>query len=203
MTVTLEQLSSFFEDTDDTVLQSYLDPINLVTDKYEINTTKRLAMFLAQVGFESSGLKVVHENLNYRAERISQVFPKYFHGVNTADYAHNPEALANRVYADRMGNGDEDSGDGWKFHGRGPIQITGKSNYQNFANKIGKSLDETVDYIETPEGGMMAAGWFWGDHDLNDLADAGNVAAVTRKINGGDHGLADRTSLYKEALTIF
>lgn len=203
MAVTLEQLESFFENTDQELLAGLVDPINAALDRYEINTPERVAMFMAQVGHESGGLKRREENLNYSAQRLSQVFPRYFRDVDPNDYARNPEAIANRVYGNRMGNGDEDSGDGYRYRGRGFIQLTGKNNYQAFANAMGMSLDEAVDYLSTAEGAAMSAAWFWDMRNINPDADRGDVVTVTKKINGGTIGLAERKDLYQEALSIF
>ena len=126
MAITKEQLESFFEDTDEDIVDAYVDPLNKVFEKFEINNPNRIAMFLAQVGHESGGLTRTSENLNYKPERLAQIFPKYFRDVDPHEYAHNPEKIANRVYANRMGNGDEESGDGYKFRGRGLIQLTGQ-----------------------------------------------------------------------------
>lgn len=203
MSVTLEQLDSFFENTDTELLETLVDPLNAALDKYEINTPERVAMFMAQVGHESGGLKRREENLNYSAQRLTQVFPKYFRDVDPNDYARNPEKIANRVYGNRMGNGDEDSGDGYRYRGRGFIQLTGKNNYKAFADAMGMSLDEAVDYLSTAEGAAMSAAWFWDMRNLNADADRGDVVTVTKKINGGTIGLHERQALYKEALGIF
>jgi putative chitinase len=203
MSITKEQLSSFFEDTDDDVIKAFIDPLNKTFEKFEINNPNRIAMFLAQVGHESGGLTKTSENLNYKPERLAQIFPKYFRDVDPSEYAHNPEKIANRVYANRMGNGDEESGDGYKFRGRGLIELTGRDNYESFAEDMGMDLDAAVAYLGTPEGAAMSAGWFWDQHDLNELADAGDVTRCTKKINGGTIGLEERTELYEEAKTIF
>ena len=203
MTITKEQLQSFFEDTDESIIDSYVDPLNKAFDVYDINTQERVSMFLAQVGHESGGLVHTSENLNYKAERLAVIFPKYFRNVDPNDYARNPEKIANRVYSSRMGNGDEASGDGYKFRGRGLIQLTGRSNYQSFADDIEMDIDDAVEYLGTPEGAAMSAAWFWNKNGLNRFADTGDVVTTTKRINGGTNGLADRTELYNEALTVF
>ena len=203
MAITKEQLESFFEDTDEDIVDAYVDPLNKVFEKFEINNPNRIAMFLAQVGHESGGLTRTSENLNYKPERLAQIFPKYFRDVDPHEYAHNPEKIANRVYSNRMGNGDEESGDGYKFRGRGLIQLTGRNNYESFAEDMEMDLDAAVEYLGTPEGAAMSAGWFWDQHDLNDWADKGDVVTVTKKINGGTIGLEDRKELYEEALSVF
>ena len=203
MQISLEQLKSFFEDTEESVLANFVDPINKVIEEFEINTLERISMFLAQIGHESGGLTKLHENLNYKAARLAQIFPKYFRDVDPEGYANNPERIANRVYADRMGNGSEDSGDGYKFRGRGAVQLTGRSNYTACGKDLGVDLEANPDYLETPEGAIRSAAWFWDQHDLNELSDEKNVTAVTKKINGGVIGLEERTALFEEALTVF
>ena len=203
MQVTLNQLWNFFEDTDDFVLEKFVDPINKVIEEFEINTPQRISMFLAQIGHESAGLTRLHENLNYKAARLAQIFPKYFRDVDPDEYANNPERIANRVYANRMGNGPENSGDGYRFRGRGAIQLTGRSNYTACGEDLEVDLINNPDYLETPEGAIRSAAWFWDQHDLNDWADKGDVATVSKKINGGTIGLEERKELYHEALTIF
>lgn len=202
--VTLEQLDAFFEDTDTDLLAEYLDPLNAAMENFEINTPERIAMFMSQLGHESAGLKRVQENLNYSADRLRQVFPRYFPTPNDAEsYARNPAKIANRVYGGRMGNGPEASGDGFRFRGRGFIQLTGRNNYQAFANDNNLSLDEAVEYLETPEGAAWSAGWFWAKRNINEPADRGDVLTVTKLINGGTNGLGERKTLYEEALNIF
>jgi putative chitinase len=201
--ITKEQLQNFFEDTNESIIDSFVDPLNKTCEKFDINSTNRIAMFIAQVGHESGGLNHTKENLNYKAAQLLKIFPRYFENIDPVNYEHQPEKIANRIYSGRMGNGSEESGDGWKFRGRGLIQLTGKENYTKFANALGMDLDAAVDYLETPEGAAMSAGWYWNDRHLNDFADAGDTEKVTRRINGGTIGLQERTDLYNEALTIF
>lgn len=172
-----------------------------VLPKYEINTPNRIAAFLAQCGHESGGFTVLQENLNYSAEGLRKIFPSRFATVAAAQpYHRQPEKIANKIYCDRMGNGSESSGDGYKFRGRGAIQLTGKENYSNFAKSIGKSLDETVAYCETLEGAICSAAWFWTTRKLNVCADCGDILSMTKKINGGTIGLEDRKKHYEHAL---
>jgi len=201
--ITKDHLVSFFEDTKESIVDSFLDPLNKACEKFEINTPNRMAMFLAQVGHESGGLVHTKENLNYKADGLVRIFPHYFKDVDPEDYAHNPEKIANRVYANRMGNGDEASGDGYKYCGRGLIQLTGYSNYSHFADDLGMSVDDAVHYLETPEGAAMSAAWFWNKNGLNVVADAGDILKCTKRINGGTIGLEERTALYEEALQLF
>lgn len=200
--ITLELLQRMFPKTKALTLESYVDPLNDACNKFEINTAERIAMFLAQIGHESGGLSVVQENLNYRAERLTVVFPKYFKDISAAGYAHNPEKIANRVYANRMGNGDEDSGDGYRYRGRGLIQLTGYNNYASFAADMGIDIDEAVEYLSTPEGAAMSAGWYWNKTNLNQWADSLDVITVTKKINGGTNGLAEREHLFHHGMNL-
>jgi len=203
MLVSFEQLNEFFEDTDEEIIQQYVEYLNDVMGFYEINNKQRIAMFLAQVGHESGGLRTVKENLNYSADRLKVIFPKYFRGVDPSGYARNPEKIANLVYANRMGNGNEASGDGYRYCGRGLIQLTGKSNYQAFAQDMGWTLEDATAWLAEPEGACWSAGWFWDSRELNQWADKGDVLTVTKKINGGTIGLEDRKSHYEAALEIF
>lgn len=178
--------------------------LNLLLLSYEINNPKRIAAFLAQCIHESGGFVFLRENLNYRAESLMKVWPRHFPNLEIAKaYQRNPEKIANRAYANRMGNGDEKSGDGWRFSGRGLIQLTGKSNYQDFADSIETSLEEIPEYLETFEGAVQSACWFWETNNLNSLADKGDIVGLTKKINGGTIGLEDRIKHYKHALEVF
>jgi putative chitinase len=169
---------------------------------YDINTPQRLAAFLAQCGHESGGFTAIKENLNYKAESLCRVWPRYFNAGNANDYAHNQEKIANRAYASRMGNGDEASGDGYRFCGRGLIQLTGRSNYQAFADSLGEDINNLPDYLATFEGCVQSACWFWEANNLNKWADAGDIEKMTKIINGGTLGLDDRTARYHRALQI-
>jgi putative chitinase len=175
--------------------------LNEVLSKYEINANKqRLAMFIAQTAHESANYTRLTENLNYSQQGLLLVFPKYFNIITAKSYARNPEKIANRVYANRMGNGDQLSGDGWKYKGKGLIQITGKSNHIKFANFIDKSLEDTIAYMLTKKGALESACWFWKVNNLNSLADKADITKITRLINGGSNGLQDRISKYNKAL---
>lgn len=172
---------------------------------FEIDTPERVAGFLAQVGHESSGFRYTSENLNYSPARLMQVFPKYFPDEALANaYGHKPEKIANRVYANRMGNGDEASGDGWRFRGRGLIQLTGKENYVAFmmeANNM--ALIEPDSVSDSPSLAADSAGWFWKRNGLNVLADKRDVVGMTRRINGGVNGLDDRQMRYARLTQYF
>ena len=183
-------------------LDHWFDALSQALPDYEINTPSRIAAFLAQCGHESGGFTAIKENLNYKAESLCKVWPRYFNAGNAAQYAHNQEAIANRAYASRMGNGPEESGDGWKFCGRGLIQLTGRSNYQAFADSIQISIDDASEYLKTFEGCVQSACWFWEANNLNKWADAGDIEKMTKIINGGVLGLDDRTARYHHALQI-
>jgi len=180
--------------------QDLAEALNESFDKYEINTVNRAAGFLAQCGHESNGFTVLKENLNYSAEGLNKIFHKYFPTVADAQpYARNPEKIANKVYANRMGNGPESSGDGYKFRGRGAIQLTGHDNYSKFAASVGYSLDDCVADLETLDGAIESACWFWETNGLNAICDADDIVHMTKKINGGTIGLDDRKAHYEKA----
>ena len=173
-----------------------------VLEQYEINTPNRIAGFLAQCGHESADFTVLKENLNYGAAGLRSIFGKYFPDDTIAKaYERQPEKIANKIYANRMGNGPESSGEGYKFRGRGAIQLTGKENYTKFAASIGKTVDETVAYLETLEGAVESACWFWKTNGLNAICDKDDIVAMTKKINGGTIGLEDRKAHYNKAKT--
>jgi putative chitinase len=170
---------------------------------YDINTPMRIAAFLAQCAHESGDFKLIKENLNYRAETLMKIWPTRFTTLEIANqYAHNQEKIANKVYSGRMGNGPEETGDGFKFCGRGLIQITGRNNYQEFADSIGVDINDASAYLSTFEGAVQSACWFWEVKNLNSVADAGDITLLTKKINGGTIGLDDRKKRYQHALQI-
>ena len=173
---------------------------------YEINTPQRIAAFVAQCSHESAGFTALKENLNYKAATLRKIFPKYFPTDDLANaYANMPnkqEAIANRVYASRMGNGDEHSGDGYRYCGRGLIQLTGKSNYQAFADSLEMNVEDVPEYLATFEGAAQSACWFWESNNLNQLADKGDILTLTKRINGGTIGLEDRIKHYEHALHV-
>jgi putative chitinase len=177
------------------------DQIPAVIDKFQINTPLRLAHFLAQCAHESGNFKTVTENLNYGAAGLRSIFGKYFKDDASAKVSERkPEKIANKVYASRMGNGDEASGDGFKFRGRGYIQLTGKDNYSAFDKVVDDDILSNPDLIATKYP-LLSAAWFWNSRSLNTLADKGatvaDVTAITKKVNGGTHGLSERISKFK------
>ena len=170
---------------------------------YDINTPLRVAHFIAQTAHESGNYAFVQENLNYRAASLMSVFKKYFPTLELAQqYEKQPQKIANRVYANRMGNGDEASGDGWRYRGRGLIQLTGKDNYTFFAGSLGIPIEEAADYMSTFEGAAQSACFFWEQNNLNRFADANDVKGLTKAINGGYIGLEDRIKHTEHALHI-
>lgn len=176
--------------------------IQLLPD-YGINTPQRIAAFIAQCAHESANFRVLRENLNYRWESLRRVFPRYFPTDELARaYERQPEKIANRVYANRMGNGPEESGDGWRYCGRGLIQLTGRFNYQDFADSIETPLEQITEYLGTFEGAAQSACWFWEKNNLNQWADTGDIKELTRRINGGYIGLEDRIKHYNHALHV-
>ena len=168
-------------------------------EKYGINTPLRIAHFMAQLEHES-GLKPISENLNYSENGLLNTFGKYFNKTNVKLYARKPEKIANRVYANRMGNGNEASGEGWKYIGRGFIQITGKINYFQLANDTDLDCLKNPDSLLQEANAMISALWFWNKAGLNKLADKNDLKGITRKINGGYNGLEHRTQLLKKYL---
>ena len=201
-TFTREQLSSVIGNNPD--LDSWHEALSSVLPAYEIDSPQRVAAFIAQCTHESGGFKRLKENLNYKAESLVRVFPKYFPSLDLAkQYAHDQEKIANRVYGGRMGNGDESSGDGFRYCGRGLIQLTGRNNYTKFSESISMAVEEVPALLETFEGAVKSACWFWKTNNLNQYADAGDILTMTKRINGGTIGLEDRIKHYNHALEIF
>jgi putative chitinase len=185
-------------------LDNLCDVINAVfaDDSTGLNNGNRQAAFLAQCAYESGYFCHVVENLNYSAEGLLKTFPKYFNSESASDYANLPEKIANRIYANRMGNGPEESGEGFKYRGRGFFQLTGKENYFKCGTSIGVDLENIPEYLETPEGAIKSAIWFWNTRGLSALADNQNITQITKKINGGVLGLTERTQLFQKALEV-
>jgi putative chitinase len=201
-TFTKEQLQSIIGNNSN--LDGWYEALSSVLPEYEIDSSQRVAAFIAQCTHESGGFKRLKENLNYKWESLRKVFPKYFPTDELAqEYAHKQEQIANRVYGGRMGNGDESSGDGFRYCGRGLIQLTGKNNYTKFAESIGMAVEEVPALLETFEGAVKSACWFWKTNNLNQYADAGDILTMTKRINGGTIGLEDRIKHYNHALEVF
>jgi putative chitinase len=177
--------------------------INTTIARYEINTHTRAAMWLAQIGHESASLARVEENLNYTTPaRLQQIFPRHFPSLDmAAKYAGKPEWIGARVYANRLGNGPEQGGEGWRYRGRGLIQVTGKVNYAEMAHLLVLPLVGQPELLTLPQNAALSAGAFWNARGLNRFADAGQFEQTTRIINGGLHGQTDRVARFKRALT--
>lgn len=199
--LTANQFSQLFPNCKDP--EGWVEAMNEVFPKYEINTPKRIAAFIAQCGHESGGWRTFSENLNYSAKALDAVFGKYFvrAGRDANDYARQPEKIANIVYAGRMDNGDTNSGDGWRYRGRGPIQLTGKANYSAFSKDMDVDAVDNPDQVaEDKEMALMSAIWFWNKNGLNRYADSSDIKTMTKRINGGYIGLEDRIHHWKVAL---
>ena len=204
MELTLEQLKQLLPKNP--YVEHWHKALSQLLPDYEINTPQRVAAFIAQCAHESGGFMVLKENLNYKAASLRKIFPKYFPDDAIAQrYASMPnkqEAIANRVYANRMGNGPEESGDGYRYCGRGLIQLTGRQNYTWFAASLEITPEEATEYLGTFEGAAQSACWFWETNKLNQWADAGDIVTLTKRINGGTIGLDDRIKHYEHALHV-
>ena len=183
--------------------EEWIDAINETFERFDISTPERQACFLGQCAHESGGFATLKENLNYSAEGLTKVWPKRFPSLEAAQpYHRNPEKIANKVYADRMGNGDEASGEGFKYRGRGLIQLTGKDNYKACGDALGVDLVDDPDLVATPMYAALSAGWFWDKNHLNNFADANDMTGLTKRINGGTHGLDDRVARTQHAVDV-
>lgn len=173
------------------ISESWQKPLADTFAKYGINTSQRQACFIGQCMHESNGFRVLEENLYYSANALMRTWPSRFPDEDTAEkYANNPEKIANKVYGGRMGNVEDN--DGWKYHGRGLIQLTGKDNYANCGSGLGVDLLSNPEWVATPEYAALSAGWFWNKKGLNDLADTMDIETMTKRINGGTLGIDDR-----------
>ncbi|MBH9322969.1 glycoside hydrolase family 19 protein [Pseudomonas aeruginosa] len=183
----------------------FVPALNVAMERFGITSPVRVAAFVAQVGHESSQLTRLMENLNYSARGLAATWPSRYLGADgppnalAQGLARNPQAIANNAYASRNGNGDEASGDGWRYRGRGLLQITGRSNYRAVGAGLGQPLEAEPDLLEQPEWAALSAAWWWASHGLNELADRGEFAAITRRINGGLIGQAERMALWERA----
>lgn len=178
----------------------WTEPLEEVFHRYEINTPARQAAFLGQCAHESANFTRLEENLNYSAEGLMRTWPSRFPTLESAKpYHRNPEKIANRVYGGRMGNGTEETGDGWLYHGRGVIQLTGKDNYTLASDALREDFVKFPERVLLPRWAVMTAGWYWNKRQLNKEADAGDYTAMTKKINGGLIGLSDRVAHIEQA----
>jgi len=181
----------------------WVDALNETFQRFNISTPIRQASFIGQCGHECGNFKVLEENLNYRAETLMKLWSKRFPTLEIANqYAKNPKKIANMVYSNRMGNRDEVSGDGYRFRGRGCIQLTGHANYFHAGKACGMDFVMEPDLVATPMYAAMTAGWFWNTHKLNQYADQQDYITMTKKINGGTIGLDDRIKHINHAHTV-
>jgi putative chitinase len=198
--LTLDQLKQMVKNPH---IDHWHEVLDQLLPDYDINTPLRVAHFIAQCAHESGNFVFIKENLNYGAPGLMKTFKRYFPTQELAQqYAKQPEKIANRVYANRMGNSDEASGDGWRYCGRGLIQLTGKDNYTFFAGSLGISVEDASEYLATFEGAAQSACWYWEQNNLNRFADANDVKGLTRAINGGYIGLEDRQKHTEHALHV-
>jgi putative chitinase len=186
-------------------LAPWVEPIKAACRKYDINTIRRISAFITTLAHEGGFIVGRRENMNFTAQRMSEVWPNRFavggkvrNGPNNLAKSldRKPEEIANHVYANRMGNGPPESGDGWRYRGNGPPQLTGKANHQGFADALGITVEKASDHIATLEGGIEAAAWFWDTNDINRLADTPGISDETRRINGGEIGIKDRQKIF-------
>jgi putative chitinase len=198
---TQDQLQQFLPNNPH--LPHWYEALVKVLPDYDLTTVPRVASFLGETYVESAGYTAIQENLNYRPETLMKTWPSHFPTEEIAtQYGHHPEQIANRAYAGRMGNGDEASGDGWKFCGRGLIQLTGRANYSKFAESLSMNVDDVPDFLQTFEGCVQSACWFWEANNLNQYADANAIDHESRIINGGTLGLQERRAAYERAVQI-
>lgn len=184
--------------------EDWYDAMCEILPLWEIDTPERVAMFIAQCGHESNNFKVLTENLNYSAEALNKLFPKYFKnaGRDAAPYHRQPRKIANVIYANRMDNGDTASDDGWKFRGGGILQLTGRYNYTQFGKEVDMTPEQAVEYVRTKKGALDSACWFWDTNGLNKFSDARDIKGATKRINGGFIGLEDRKKHYDHAMEV-
>ena len=181
---------------------TFAGPLAAAMAEAGIDTPRRAAMFLAQIAHESAEMNRLVENLNYSGAGLLNTFPGHFSEAEARTFAHRPEPIASRAYANRNGNGDEASGDGWRYRGRGLIQVTGKRNYTDCAKALDLDLVAQPESLETPEAAARSAAWFWRKQKLNAFADEGDLEGCTRKINGGLNGMEARRDYYERAMRV-
>lgn len=205
MDITLEQITRAVPSVNRQRAAELVEVFNAWNEKFGITTPLRIAHFLSQIMHESGGLNTLQENLNYSAERLLVVFPKYFNKTNVSLYARNPQKIGNRVYANRMGNGSEGSGDGYRYRGRGCIQLTFRNNYQAYQNSgfCNGDLMSHPEWLAQSPGAYKSAMWFWWKNNCNQYADRDDIKGVTKKINGGYNGLSQREAYVKAFKKVF
>ena len=181
----------------------WVEPLNETFERFNITSPRQQAAFIAQCGHECANFKILEENLNYKAATLMKLWPKRFPTIEIAnEYAMKPQRIANKVYASRMGNRDEASGDGFRFRGRGCIQLTGHSGYYHAGQALGVDFVMNPDLVSTPKYAVLTAGWFWSTHGCNQLADAADWTGLTKRINGGTIGLNERISHTVQAMAV-
>jgi putative chitinase len=181
----------------------WLEPLLKTFEKYEINTPRRQAAFIGQCGHESASFKVLRENLNYSAKGLTAAWPSRFPNIEQAmEFERKPERIANKVYGGRADLGNTEDGDGWRFSGKGLIQLTGRNNYKTCGDALGVDLIANPELLIEPEYAALSAGWFWNKRGLNALADNEDWTTITKRINGGTHGLQDRIDRTHKAMDI-
>jgi putative chitinase len=194
--ITADQLSSLG------IGHEWVDPLNSTFSKFGIDDVRKQAAFIGQCSHECNKFRTLEENLSYSAETLQRLFGHKFKPEEIQLYAHNPQKIGNRIYSNRMGNRDEASGDGWLYHGRGCIQLTGHDNYWHFGQSVGQDFVKNPAPVATPMWAAMSAGWFWSTHGCNPLAESEDWTNLTKRINGGTFGLDERISLTKHALAV-
>ncbi|CAB5212462.1 COG3179 Predicted chitinase [uncultured Caudovirales phage] len=182
--------------------QKWLEPLNATFAKYDINTSKRQAAFIGQCGHESNSFKVLEENLHYSAKGLMATWPSRFDQATAEKLANNPEAIANKVYGGRADLGNTQDGDGWRYHGRGLIQLTGRNNYQVCGDALGQPFASEPSLLLEPMWACMSAGWFFNKKNLNALAESEDWTTMTKRINGGTLGLNDRIERIHKAMDV-
>ena len=203
--ITVDQLRAMIPTNKE--VEAWCEELNKALPKYDITTDQRIAGFISQCAHESMDFTAMSENLNYREETLNKVFPRYFGPGkrNAAEYAKNPEKIANYVYMDEFRTsklGNTQPGDGWRFRGRGLKQLTGRDNYTRFAKDYDMTAEEAAEWLETKEGALASALWFWNTKNLNAVADTSDVTRLTKIINGGNIGLADRKQRFDKAMAV-
>jgi putative chitinase len=195
--ITVEQLAKLH------IGPEWVDALNETFAKFGINSVRQQAAFIGECGHECGNFRILEENLNYRAATLMKLWSKRFPSLEIANqYAGNPKKIANNVYASRMGNRDESSGDGYRFRGRGCIQLTGHANYYHAGEALGVDFVMQPDLVATPKYAALTAGWFWSTHGCNELANNADWVGLTKKINGGTIGLDDRVKHTQEAISV-
>lgn len=202
--LTLEQFQSAFPNATDA--EEWCAALETTLPEYDITTAERIAAFVSQCGVETGGWRWFEENMNYSAQRMMQVWPRIFNADLAQRCHRKPEMVANYAYGNRMGNGGPETGDGWKFRGRGPIHLTGRKNYTAFATDTFDNPDEILDnpdlVAHDKEVALKSALWFWDINDLNALADTKQITKLSRRVNGGDNGLQERIALFNKLYSL-